>query len=188
MWDKETGRPIYNAIVWQCRRTAPLCEELKRQGLEDYIRERTGLLIDAYFSGTKIKWILDNVPDARQMAKEGRLLFGTVDTWLIYRKLTGGRAHLTDRTNASRTMLYDIARTCAGTRTSAERIGHPHEHAARGAGPPARTYGMAMNYAGGAQVPIARVARATSRPRCSGRPALPQGEAKNTPTAPAASC
>ena len=90
MWDKETGRPIYNAIVWQCRRTAPLCEELKRRGLEDYIRERTGLLIDAYFSGTKIKWILDNVPDARQMAKEGRLLFGTVDTWLIW-KLTGGR-------------------------------------------------------------------------------------------------
>ena len=87
-------------IVWQCRRTAPLCEELKRQGLEDYIREHTGLLIDAYFSGTKIKWILDNVPDARQMAKEGRLLFGTVDTWLIW-KLTGGRAHVTDYTNAT---------------------------------------------------------------------------------------
>ena len=111
VWDKETGRPIYNAIVWQCRRTAPLCEELKRRGLEDYIRERTGLLIDAYFSGTKIKWILDNVPDARQMAKEGRLLFGTVDTWLIW-KLTGGRAHVTDYTNASRTMLYDIRHMC----------------------------------------------------------------------------
>ena len=111
LWEKATGRPIYNAIVWQCRRTAPLCEELKRQGLEDYIREHTGLLIDAYFSGTKIKWILDNVPDARQMAKEGRLLFGTVDTWLIW-KLTGGRAHVTDYTNASRTMLYDIRHMC----------------------------------------------------------------------------
>lgn len=107
VWDKETGRPIYNAIVWQCRRTAPLCEELKRQGLEDYIRERTGLLIDAYFSGTKIKWILDNVPGAREKAEKGQLLFGTIDTWLIW-NMTQGRVHVTDYTNASRTMLFNI--------------------------------------------------------------------------------
>lgn len=107
VWDKETGRPIYNAIVWQCRRTAPLCEELKRRGLEDYIRERTGLLIDAYFSGTKIKWILDNVPGAREKAEKGQLLFGTIDTWLIW-NMTQGRVHVTDYTNASRTMLFNI--------------------------------------------------------------------------------
>lgn len=107
VWDKETGRPIYNAIVWQCRRTAPLCEELKRQGLEDYIREHTGLLIDAYFSGTKIKWILDNVPGAREKAEKGQLLFGTIDTWLIW-NMTQGRVHVTDYTNASRTMLFNI--------------------------------------------------------------------------------
>ena len=101
---------------------------MKRQGLEDYIREHTGLLIDAYFSGTKIKWILDNVPDARQMAKEGRLLFGTVDTWLIW-KLTGGRAHVTDYTNASRTMLYDIRHMC-WDKKNLRGIGYPHEHAA----------------------------------------------------------
>ena len=108
VWDRRTGRPVCNAIVWQCRRTAPLCEELKRDGdFADYVRSRTGLLIDAYFSATKIRWILDHIPDARRRAEEGELLFGTVDSWLIW-KLTGGRVHVTDRTNASRTMLYDI--------------------------------------------------------------------------------
>nr|WP_326126049.1 glycerol kinase GlpK [uncultured Oscillibacter sp.] len=108
VWDRETGRPVCNAIVWQCRRTAPLCEELKRDAdFADYVRSRTGLLIDAYFSATKIRWILDHVPGAREGAESGRLLFGTVDSWLIW-KLTGGRVHVTDRTNASRTMLYDI--------------------------------------------------------------------------------
>ena len=108
VWDKNTGRPIYNAIVWQCRRTAPLCEELKRDGeLTEYIKEHTGLLIDAYFSGTKLKWILDNVEGAREKAEAGELLFGTVDTWLVW-KLTGGKVHVTDYTNASRTMLFDI--------------------------------------------------------------------------------
>ncbi|MDR3645846.1 MAG: glycerol kinase GlpK [Clostridia bacterium] len=107
VWDKETGRPIYNAIVWQCRRTASLCEQLKKDGLEPYIREKTGLLIDAYFSATKIRWILDHVPGAREMAISGRLLFGTVDTWLIW-NITGGRSHVTDYSNASRTMLFDI--------------------------------------------------------------------------------
>lgn len=107
VWDKETGMPIHNAIVWQCRRTADICEELKAKGLEPYVREHTGLIIDAYFSGTKIKWILDHVPGSRERAKEGKLLFGTVETWIIW-KLTGGKAHVTDYSNASRTMLFDI--------------------------------------------------------------------------------
>ena len=107
VWDKETGKPIYNAIVWQCRRTADICEKLKKDGLGEYIKNTTGLLIDAYFSGTKIKWILDNVEGARELANKGRLLFGTVDTWLMW-KLSGGRIHVTDRTNASRTMIYNI--------------------------------------------------------------------------------
>lgn len=107
VWDKITGEPIYNAIVWQCRRTADLCEELKSDGLEPYIKSVTGLCIDAYFSGTKIKWILDNVTGAREKAQRGELLLGTVDTWLIW-KLSGGKIHITDRTNASRTMLYNI--------------------------------------------------------------------------------
>ena len=107
VWEKSTGKPVYNAIVWQCRRTTPLCEELEREGWGEYIRQATGLRIDAYFSATKIKWILDNVPGAREKAERGELLFGTVDTWLVW-KLTGGRVHVTDRTNASRTMLYHI--------------------------------------------------------------------------------
>ncbi|MRI32715.1 glycerol kinase [Endozoicomonas sp. OPT23] len=107
VWDKETGRPIYNAIVWQCRRTTDICEQLKRDGLEDHIRETTGLVLDAYFSGTKIKWILDNVEGAREKADKGELLFGTIDTWLTW-KLTNGRSHVTDVTNASRTMIFDI--------------------------------------------------------------------------------
>jgi len=107
LWDKETGKPVYNAIVWQCRRTAPLCEKLKAEGYEDIIREKTGLKIDAYFSGTKIKWILDNVPDLRKRAEKGEILAGTIDTWLIW-KLSGGSVHVTDVTNASRTMLYNI--------------------------------------------------------------------------------
>ena len=108
VWDKDTGRPIYNAIVWQCRRTASLCEELKKdREFTKYVKEHTGLLIDAYFSATKIQWILDHVEGAREMAQAGRLLFGTVDSWLIW-KLTGGKVHVTDHTNASRTMLYNI--------------------------------------------------------------------------------
>lgn len=111
LWDRQTGKPVYNAIVWQCRRTADICEELKAQGLEDYIKEKTGLLIDAYFSGTKIKWILDNVPGAKELAEQGRLLFGTVETWLIW-NLTGGSVHVTDYSNASRTMLFDVDNLC----------------------------------------------------------------------------
>lgn len=107
LWNKNTGKPIYNAIVWQCRRTSDYCDELIRAGYSEYIQNTTGLRIDAYFSATKIKWILDNVEGAREMAERGEILFGTVDTWLIW-KLTDGRIHVTDATNASRTMLYDI--------------------------------------------------------------------------------
>ena len=107
VWDKETGIPICNAIVWQCRRTAAYCDELKAAGYSDRIREKTGLLIDAYFSGTKLRWILENVPGARQKAEAGRLLFGTVETWLIW-KLTDGKVHVTDYSNASRTMMFNI--------------------------------------------------------------------------------
>lgn len=107
VWDKNTGKPVYNAIVWQCRRTAQMCEELEKTGIGDYVQEKTGLLIDAYFSGTKIKWILDNVPGARERAERGELLFGNVDSWLIW-NLTGGKAHVSDYSNCSRTMIFDI--------------------------------------------------------------------------------
>ncbi|OPJ56020.1 glycerol kinase GlpK [Alkalithermobacter paradoxus] len=107
VWDKNTGKPIYNAIVWQCRRTANICDELKRKGLEKEIKEKTGLVVDAYFSGTKIKWILDNVEGAREKANKGELLFGNIDTWIIW-NLTRGKVHVTDYSNASRTMLYNI--------------------------------------------------------------------------------
>ena len=107
IWDKTTGKPVYNAIVWQCRRTADYCEQLMKDGYIDKIREKTGLKIDAYFSGTKIKWILDNVPGVRKRAEAGELLAGTIDTWLIW-KLSGGKCHFTDYTNASRTMLFNI--------------------------------------------------------------------------------
>ena len=107
VWNKTTGRPVYNAIVWQCRRTADYCDTLRKEGLVDTIRSKTGLVIDPYFSGTKIRWILENVPGARQQAEAGELLFGTIETWLIW-KLTGGRVHVTDYSNASRTMLFNI--------------------------------------------------------------------------------
>ena len=107
VWDKETGMPIYNAIVWQCRRTAEFCDELKARGCEEMVRKKTGLLIDAYFSGTKLRWILENVPGAREKAEAGQLLFGTIETWLIW-KLTGGKVHVTDYSNASRTMMFNI--------------------------------------------------------------------------------
>lgn len=107
VWDRHTGQPVYNAIVWQCRRTAEYCDELKAKGLEKSVKAKTGLIIDAYFSGTKVRWILENVPGARERAEKGDLLFGTVDSWLIW-KLTKGKCHVTDYTNASRTMLFNI--------------------------------------------------------------------------------
>jgi len=107
LWDRATGKPVANAIVWQCRRTADQCDALRRQGLEPLVRERTGLVLDAYFSATKVRWLLDNVPGVRERAEAGELAFGTIDSWLIYR-LTGGRVHATDATNASRTMLLNL--------------------------------------------------------------------------------
>jgi glycerol kinase len=107
VWDKKTGKPVYNAIVWQCRRTAPICDQLKKKGLAEIIQKKTGLVVDAYFSGTKVKWILDNVSGARGRAEKKELLFGTVDSWLIW-NLTKGETHVTDYTNASRTMLFNI--------------------------------------------------------------------------------
>ena len=109
VWDRNTGQPVYRAIVWQCRRTAGFCEQLVEEGWSEKIRRKCGVVVDAYFSGTKIRWILDNVPGARERAERGDLLFGTIDTWLIW-NLTRGRVHVTDYTNASRTMLYDIFR------------------------------------------------------------------------------
>ena len=112
VWDKSTGKPIYNAIVWQCRRTADMCEKIKAdEELTQYIKDHTGLVVDAYFSATKIKWILDNVDGARELAEKGQLLFGTVETWLIW-NLTGGAVHITDYSNASRTMIFDVDKLC----------------------------------------------------------------------------
>lgn len=107
LWDKETGRPVHKAIVWQCRRTAGYCDELKNLGMAEFFRSKTGLVLDAYFSATKLRWLLDNVSDARERAEKGKLLFGTVDSWIIW-KLTGGKVHVTDYSNASRTMLFNI--------------------------------------------------------------------------------
>jgi glycerol kinase len=111
VWDRKTGKPVSNAIVWQCRRTASICDDMKARGLENAVREKTGLVIDAYFSGTKLKWILDNVDGARARAQAGELAFGTIDTWLVY-KLSGGNVHITDYSNASRTMLFNIGDLC----------------------------------------------------------------------------
>jgi glycerol kinase len=107
VWDRKTGKPVTNAIVWQCRRTAPICDDMKSRGLEQAVRAKTGLVIDAYFSGTKVKWMLDNVSGARDSARRGELAFGTIDTWLIH-KLSGGKIHVTDYSNASRTMMFNI--------------------------------------------------------------------------------
>ena len=175
VWDRETGRPVYNAIVWQCRRTAALCEELKQDtAFTDYVQKRTGLLIDAYFSATKIKWILDNVPGARQQAEEGKLLFGTVDTWLIW-KLTGGAAHVTDYTNASRTMLFDIEHLC-WDKTICDRLGIPIAMLPKVCSC-SEVYGT-VNIQG-VEVPIAGIA-GDQQAALFGQTCFEAGEAKNT--------
>ena len=163
VWDKNTGRPVYNAIVWQCRRTSDFCTNLVERGYADEIRAKTGLLIDAYFSATKIKWILDNVEGARERAERGELLFGTVDTWLIW-KLTGGAAHVTDVTNASRTMLF----RWNGTRISVRCSTFPCACCPKFAIPAWCTVRRAS---AGPKYP-SRARRATSRPPCSARHAL----------------
>lgn len=177
VWDKKTGKPIYNAIVWQCRRTAEICRELKNRGLEDYVKENTGLLIDAYFSGTKIKWILDHVEGARERAEKGELLFGNMDTWIIW-NLTRGKVHVTDYSNASRTMIYNIRELkwdekllkeldipvsmLPEVRNSSEIYGYTDEH----------TFG-------GAKIPIAGIA-GDQQAALFGQACFEAGMAKNT--------
>ena len=175
VWDKHTGRPIYNAIVWQCRRTAALCEELKRDtALTEYIKEHTGLLIDAYFSATKLKWILDNVEGARAKAEAGDLLFGTVDSWLVW-KLTKGKVHVTDYTNASRTMLYDIRNLCWDQHIC-DTLGIPMSMLPQ-VQDSSHIYGTANLQ--GIQVPIAGIA-GDQQAALFGQACFAPGEAKNT--------
>ena len=175
VWDKDTGKPVYNAIVWQCRRTAGLCEELKADpDFTAYVKDRTGLLIDAYFSATKIRWILDNVPGARERAEEGKLLFGTVDSWLIW-KLTGGKVHVTDCTNASRTMLDDI-RSLRWDETICKKLGIPMSML-----PQVRSSSEIYGYVNiqGVEVPIAGIA-GDQQAALFGQTCFEPGEAKNT--------
>ena len=174
LWDKETGRPIHNAIVWQCRRTAPMVDALLEQGLGEHIRRTTGLVPDAYFSATKIKWLLDHVEGARALADQGRLLFGTVDTWLLW-KLTSGAVHVTDYTNASRTMLYDIRRLC-WDETLLQALDIP-----RSILPEVRDSSAIYGYTDlqGVRVPIAGIA-GDQQAALFGQGCFSPGEAKNT--------
>ena len=175
VWDKNTGRPVCSAIVWQCRRTAALCETLKAdRDFSDYVRDRTGLLIDAYFSATKLQWILDHVEGARERAEAGELLFGTVDSWLVW-KLTGGAVHITDCTNASRTMLFDIQRLC-WDEGICRRLGIPMAMLPQ-VRDSSEIYGTAQLL--GAEVPIAGVA-GDQQAALFGQACFAPGEAKNT--------
>ncbi|NLV35514.1 MAG: glycerol kinase GlpK [Clostridiaceae bacterium] len=174
VWDKKTGCPIYNAIVWQCRRTADAVEELRARGLSEYVRQATGLVPDAYFSGTKIKWILDHVQGARERAERGEILFGTVDSWLIW-NLTGGKVHVTDYTNASRTMIYNIKRL-EWDEVMLKELGIP-----RAMLPQVRNSSDVYGYASieGIEVPIAGIA-GDQQAALFGQCCFEGGEAKNT--------
>ena len=174
VWDRRTGQPISNAIVWQCRRTAPLVEELSKDGWDKVIREKTGLIPDAYFSATKIRWILDHVPGARERAEAGELCFGTVDTWLVW-KLTEGRAHVTDPTNASRTMLYNI-RENRWDPELLEHFGVP-EAMLPDVKPSSGIFGFAN--LGGIPVPVSGVA-GDQQAALFGQGCFSPGDAKNT--------
>lgn len=176
VWDKKTGEPVYNAIVWQCRRTSEYCDELKAKGLQDKFREKTGLIIDAYFSGTKLKWILDNVPGVRERAEKGELLFGTVETWLIW-KLTKGRVHVTDYSNASRTMLFNITELKWDEEILAE-LNIPVSMLPE-AKPSSCVYGMADPSYFGGEIPIAGAA-GDQQAALFGQTCFTAGEAKNT--------
>ncbi|MGR5094548.1 glycerol kinase GlpK [Vibrio maritimus] len=178
VWNKETGAPVYNAIVWQCRRTAEICEELKaRDGLEAYIRENTGLVLDPYFSGTKVKWILDNVEGARQQAEEGKLMFGTVDTWLVW-KMTQGRVHVTDYTNASRTMLFNI-NTLEWDERILKEFDIPLSMMPK-VKPSSEVYGQTnIGGKGGTRIPIAGIA-GDQQAALFGQMCVEPGQAKNT--------
>lgn len=174
LWDKATGRPVYNAIVWQCRRTSDICETLRQKNLESYIKQSTGLVLDAYFSATKIKWILDHVEGLRERAEKGEILFGTVDTWLIW-KLTGGKVHVTDYTNASRTMLYNI-HTLDWDDTLLQELDIP-----RCILPEVRNSSEIYGYASieGVNIPIAGIA-GDQQAALFGQTCFTPGEAKNT--------
>ncbi|MBP3584120.1 MAG: glycerol kinase GlpK, partial [Peptococcaceae bacterium] len=174
IWEKDTGKPIYNAIVWQCRRTADLCDTLKEEGWADYIQSTTGLVIDAYFSATKISWILDHVPGARERAEKGELLFGTVDSWLVW-NLTGGKVHVTDYTNASRTMLYNI-RELKWDDKLLERLNIPKAML-----PEVRNSSEIYGYigTGDVQIPIAGIA-GDQQAALFGQACFERGSAKNT--------
>ncbi|OBZ08561.1 glycerol kinase GlpK [Bacillus sp. FJAT-26390] len=177
VWDKNTGKPVYNAIVWQDRRTAGICDGLKEKGFEAYIRENTGLVVDAYFSGTKVKWILDHVEGAREKAERGELLFGTVDTWLIW-KLTRGQVHATDYTNASRTMLYNIMNLSWDEKLLAE-LNIPPSMLPE-VKPSVGLYGVTDPQTfGGAEIPIAGVA-GDQQAALFGQTCFESGMAKNT--------
>ena len=155
VWNRYTGQPVYRAIVWQCRRTAPYCDQLREEGLVDTIRQKTGLVIDPYFSATKIRWILENVPGAREQAEKGELIFGTVETWLIW-KLTGGKVHVTDYSNASRTMLFNI-NTLQWDREILQKLEIPASMLPQ-AVPSSALYGYTSAQFFGAPIPIAGAA------------------------------
>ena len=176
VWNKETGEPVYNAIVWQCRRTSDMADQLKAKGLEDVYRQKTGLIIDAYFSATKIKWILDNVDGARQLADEGKLLFGTVETWLIW-KMTKGRVHVTDYSNASRTMLFNI-NTLEWDKEILEELNIPESMLPTPV-PSSQIYGYADPAFFGGEIPIAGAA-GDQQAALFGQTCFHEGEAKNT--------
>lgn len=176
VWNKETGEPVYNAIVWQCRRTSDMADQLKAKGLEEVYRQKTGLIIDAYFSATKIKWILDNVEGARQLADEGKLLFGTVETWLIW-KMTKGKVHVTDYSNASRTMLFNI-NTLEWDKEILEELNIPESMLPIPV-PSSQVYGYADPSFFGGEIPIAGAA-GDQQAALFGQTCFHEGEAKNT--------
>ena len=176
VWDKKTGIPISNAIVWQCRRTAEYCDELKAAGYSDMIREKTGLLIDAYFSGTKLRWILENIPGARQKAEAGELLFGTIETWLIW-KLTDGKVHVTDYSNASRTMMFNI-NTLQWDDEILRILGIP-KHMLPEPKPSSCVYGMSSENVFGGQMP-SRGAAGDQQSALFAQTCFREGECKNT--------
>ena len=176
VWDKKTGQPICHAIVWQCRRTSKYCDELKAKGLTEIYRKKTGLVIDAYFSGTKLRWILENIPGARERAEKGELLFGTVETWLIW-KLTGGKAHVTDYSNASRTMLFNI-NTLTWDADILKELNIPRCMLPE-VRPSSCVYGEALPQFFGAAIPIAGAA-GDQQAALFGQTCFAPGEAKNT--------
>jgi len=176
VWDKNTGKPVYNAIVWQCRRTADICEQLKSKGLEEEIKSKTGLPVDAYFSATKIMWILDNVKGARKKAENGDLLFGTIDTWLLW-KLTGGKVHKTDYTNASRTMIFNI-HDLKWDRELLEKFNIPEKMLPK-VEESSHLYGYCESSLFGREIPIAGIA-GDQQSALFGQMCLNKGDVKNT--------